>query len=97
MINKEGLIGGTIGTIISSTGIGLSLEQLDRILSIVCSITGLLVAIISCIVIPLIRWWKKAKADGKITQEEIEEGKEILNEGIDAVQDSLKDKKGKEK
>ena len=95
MINKEGLIGGVIGTALSSAGAGISLEQMDRILSIVCSAVGVIITIVSCLIIPLIRWYKKAKEDGKISKEELEEGKEIINNGVKEIKDSVEDTKKK--
>ena len=35
-------------------------------------------------------WYKKAKADGKITAEEIAEGKKIIDEGIKDINDKTK-------
>lgn len=78
---KKGLVG-IIGTAISSMGMVVSTEQLEQVISIICSVVGVIIVIITSIVIPLIQWWKKAKADGKITKEEIDEAKEIVESGI---------------
>ena len=93
-MNKESLAGGIIGTAVSSVGAGLSLDEVQQIISIVATCIGAIITIISCVVIPFIKWYKKAKEDGKITPEEAEEGKEILQTGIEGVKDVL-DKKEK--
>ena len=94
-INKEVLGVGIIGSGVSGIGSTISMDQLDRILSISCSILGIVITIVVAIIIPLFRWWKKAKADGKITKEELEEGKNILQQGIESVKNA-QDKNKKE-
>lgn len=92
---KKELFGGIVGSVVSGAGAGISLETFDRILSIICSVSGILIAVITCIIIPLIKWYKNAKADGKITKEELEEGKEIAKNGIESVKNA-KDKSKKD-
>lgn len=41
------------------------------------------------------RWVKDAKADGKITKEELEEGAKIIADGVEEISDKIK--KGKDK
>ena len=89
-INKT--LGGIFGTILSSMGMVISAEQLDHIVSIICSVVGAIIVILTSVIIPLAKWYKKAKADGKITKDEIQEGVDIVKNGID----ELKDKSGKE-
>ena len=89
MINKEYLSGGIVGTILSGVGAGVSLEQIQQIISIICTCVGAIITIVSCIIIPLVRHIKKAKEDGKITKEEIQEGIEIVQNGINSVKDDL--------
>ncbi len=43
------------------------------------------------------KWYKAAKADGKITRKEIVDGVEILIEGKDEIADKMKAKKGEDK
>lgn len=43
------------------------------------------------------KWYKAAKADGKITRDEISDGVEILIEGKEEIADKMKAKKGEEK
>ena len=86
------LIGGLFGTTLSASSVALSSEELDHICSIVCAVLGVIIVIITSIVIPLIQWHKKAKADGQITKEEIEEAGKIISNGVEDVKDTL-DKK----
>lgn len=85
-------IGGIFGTSLSASSMALSSAELDHIVSIVCAVIGVIIVIITSIVIPLVQWHKKAKADGKITKEEIEEATKIISNGVEDVKDSL-DKK----
>lgn len=89
MKNSVELIAGTGATILSATGTALQTEEVLRIVSLIITILG---AIISMIVLPLITWYKNAKKDGKITQDEIKEGINTLQEGLEGVKDSLDDK-----
>ena len=89
MVQKE-LIGGAVGTALSATGTALQTNEILQTISLIITILG---AIISMIVLPLLTWYKNAKKDGKITKDEIKEGIDTLQEGIEGVKDSLDDKK----
>ena len=86
---KEFILG-LIGTGMSSVG---AIVDVNQVLSIISTIITIVGGIITLIVIPLITWWKKAKEDGKITKEEIDEATQIIKDGTEG----LKDKKEKEK
>ncbi|MBO7734204.1 MAG: hypothetical protein J6S67_16690 [Methanobrevibacter sp.] len=53
---------------------------------------GLLATILS-IAFSVWQWWKKAKQDGKITEEEFKEGVDIIKHGSDEIKHHLEDKK----
>ena len=92
-------IGSIVGNCLSALGVVLNAEQLnsvESITSIICMVIGLLITIISAIVLPLIKWYKKAKLDGKIDEEEVEELGKILDNGVKELESSLP-KKEKEK
>lgn len=78
-------IGGVVGTALSGIGAGLALDELQQILSIVATCLGVLTLAITNIIIPLIKHYKKAKEDGKITPDEIKEGVKIIENGIDDI------------
>ena len=84
-------IGSYIGVMLSAVGAGLSLEEIQRIVSIVCTIVGMILTIVMTLIIPLVQHIKKAKEDGVITKEEIEEGKNIISSGIENIKNSKKD------
>lgn len=91
MKNSGEFVAGVGATILSATGTALQTEEVLRIVSLIITILG---AIISMIVLPLLTWYKNAKKDGKITQEEIKDGLDTLQDGIEGVKDALDDKKG---
>ena len=86
------LLGGLFGTTLSASSVALSSEELDHICSIVCAVLGVIIVLITSVIIPLIQWHKKAKADGKITKDELEEAGKIISNGVEDVKDTL-DKK----
>ena len=86
---KEFILG-LIGTGMSSVGAIVDVNEVLSIISYVITIVG---GILTLIVIPLITWWKRAKEDGKITKEEIDEATQIVQTGIDGLNDKTKDKK----
>lgn len=83
-------IGGLAGVAISS--VGITLADVESIVSIVCSIVGLLFTISMVLVIPVIKKIIAAKKDGKVTIDEVEDivdtakqGLEELNNEIDTI------------
>ena len=92
------LVSSAFGNVLSILGVALTQEQLESVESItaiICMVLGLLITITSSIIIPLVKWWKKAKADDKITDEEIQEGIEIIQNGINELKDKKEDKEEK--
>ena len=80
------IIGSVVGNAVSLVGLSMTDNQLattESVVSIVCTILGLLITIICAIVIPLIQWWNKAKKDGKITEDEVKEAIEIFKKPLD--------------
>lgn len=69
------------GNVLSCLGVVLTeadLENLEHVVAIICLVVGLLITITTSVIIPFIKWWKKAKEDGKIDNEEAKEGKNIF-------------------
>lgn len=89
MDNVKSFIGGVSGSAVSF--LGLSLEDADHIVGIVCGVVGLIITIISTVIVPLLRRIKKAKADGKITLDEVADIIENTTEDIKKVNDNIKD------
>ena len=73
-----------IDLIANSLQYALALGDFNEIATSVSLILAIICSLI--IIIPkLIKWFKKAIADGKISKEEIEEGLEIINEGKEEI------------
>ena len=75
-------IGALLGNVLS---VGGWLADLENIVSIVCCIAGFMITFVTCIIVPV---WKKvrdAKADGKIEPEELDEIAGTLQDGIDQI------------
>lgn len=98
-MNTGRIVGSVIGNCLSVFGVILNAEQIntvESITSIVCMIIGLLITIISAIVIPIIKWYKNAKKDGIIDEEEINDLGEILQNGVEQVESQLPKKEKKD-
>ena len=89
MDNVKSFIGGVGGSAVSF--LGLSLEDADHIVGIICGVVGLIITIISTVILPLLRRIKKAKADGKITLDEVTDIIESTTEDVKKVNDNIKD------
>ena len=85
-------LGGGIGAALGIVGTATQTNEVLQTISLIITIIG---AIISMIVVPLLSWYLKAKKDGKITAEEIKEGAETLKDGLDGVNDTIKQEKEK--
>lgn len=86
----KNLTGLVTGNAISLLGLSMSANEVDAILSIVCSVIGLLITIVS-VIISIVKWSKKAKEDGKITSDELNELENILNSGLHDLNDKIDD------
>ena len=63
-------------------------EVLFRYVSLALSILATLISI----AFSVWQWWKKAKQDGKITEDEIKEGAKIIQDGTEKIKHTLDDK-----
>ena len=78
-----------IGCAISSVFTALQTNQTWQLVCLI--LTALSIAVTTAFT--LYKWIKMAKADGKITKEEIEEGIGIIKDGVDQISDIVKEKK----
>lgn len=92
-MKEHSFIGGIIGTLTSATGTVLQTSEVLQVVSLIITILGGLLTL----VMGIWTWWHKAKEDGKITQEEIDEGAKILQEGIKHIEENVNDNKGGKK
>lgn len=75
-------IGALLGNVLS---VGGWLADLENIVSIVCCIAGFMITFVTCVIVPV---WKKirdAKADGKLDPDELNEIAGTLQDGIDKI------------
>lgn len=80
-------LGGLFGVFVSSTGI--SVGEIESIVSIVCSIIGLLITIAFVVVIPVVKKIIAAKKDGKITADEVEDILDTVQNGLEQTKNEI--------
>ena len=95
MVSDDKITFGIAGTIIGVAGTGLSVTELQAIISIIVTIAGFIISVLIPLCIKLYNKIKHSKEDGKIDKEEMEDiastGKEILDETKKVI-DEVKDK-----
>ena len=95
MVQEDKIIIGILGTSVSAVGAGLSVTELQAIISIIVTVLGFIISVLIPLCIKLYNKIKNAKADGKVDKEEMEDivstGKEILDETKKVI-DEVKDK-----
>lgn len=98
MPNVDKIVYGITGTTISAIGVSISVTELQAIISIIITVAGFLISVFIPLVIKLINKIRKAKEDGVITKEELEDiantGKEIVQQ-TDTLIKETKDKSDK--
>lgn len=89
------VICGFVGTAVSATGAGLSVTEIQAIVSIIITIAGFIISVLIPLGIKLFNKIKKALEDRKISKEELDDildtGKEIVDE-TGKVIDEIKNK-----
>lgn len=90
-VNENNIAGAICGNVMSFLGITMSTTDLSQIISIVCTVIGTIITIISALVIPIWKSIRKAKEDGKITPEEMQDIIDTTKEGLDKIQGDKKD------
>ena len=95
MMTDDNLTVGLFGTAISAAGAGLSVNELQAIISMTVTIVGFIISVLIPLGCKLVNKIKAARADGKIDKEEMKDivstGKEILDETKKVI-DEIKDK-----
>lgn len=86
---KDEIIFGAIGTGVSAVGTATQTNEVLQTISLIITIIG---GLITFIIVPVLTWWKKAKADGKITTDEIKEGVDTIKDGVKNLDDKLNGK-----
>ena len=95
MMTDDNLTVGLFGTAISAAGAGLSVNELQAIISMTVTIVGFIISVLIPLGVKLVNKIKAAKKDGKIDKDEMKDiistGKEIVEETKKVV-DEIKDK-----
>ena len=95
MMTDDNLTAGIFGTAISAAGAGLSVNELQAIISMTVTIVGFIISVLIPLGVKLVNKIKAAKKDGKVDKEEMKDivstGKEILDETKKVI-DEIKDK-----
>lgn len=90
-VNDNNIAGAICGNVISALGIAMSTTELSQIISIVCTVIGTIITIVSALVIPVWKTIRKAKEDGRIDPDEVQDIIDVTKEGLDKIQGDKKD------
>ena len=95
MMTDDNLTVGLFGTAISAAGAGLSVNELQAIISMTVTIVGFIISVLIPLGVKLVNKIKAAKKDGKVDKEEMKDivstGKEIVDETKKVIEE-VKDK-----
>ena len=80
MPNKE-LVGSVICTAVAGTSTAIQPDVIFQYIQMGLTILATLITII----LGIRAWWKDAKKDGKITKDEIEQGINIIQNGVEQI------------
>lgn len=100
MLPDDRIMYGAAGTVVSAVGAGMSVTELQAIVSIIVTVAGFVISVLIPLGIKLVKKIKAAKADGKITKEEVDDiastAKEIIDESSKVIEEvSHKEKEKK--
>ena len=99
-MQEDNLTAGICGTIVSTVGAGLSVTDLQAIISIIITIAGFVISVLIPLLLKLAAKIKAAKEDGKIDKKEMKDiistGQEILEETKKVI-DKIDDKNAGDK
>lgn len=87
---KQELLSGTLGTTLSIIGTAMQTNEILETISLVITIIG---GVITFIVVPILNWYRHAKKDGKIDNDELKDGVGIIIEGSEKLKDEIDNKK----
>lgn len=77
-----------LGAVVGGTCTGVSMATMNQII-VICNLVLTIIATIVSLVYTIWKWWKKAKEDGKITEDEVDELVDQINDTV-----NKEDKKG---
>ena len=86
MTDLKTIISATLGATLGAVGTATQTNETLETISLIITIIG---AFLSFIVCPLLSWYNKAKKDGHIDSEEIEELTKDITNGVNEIGDAL--------
>ena len=93
MMQEDKIMVGLLGTSVSALGAGLSVTELQAIISMIVTVLGFIISVLIPLGIKIVNKIKAAKADGKVDKEEMKDivstGKEILDETKKVIDDVI--------
>lgn len=90
MNDLKTFLSATLGATLGAVGTATQTNETLETISLIVTIIG---AIISFIVCPLLSWFNRAKKDGKIDSDEIEELTKDITNGLNEIGDALDEHK----
>ena len=90
---KNDYLLGLIGTGVGAVGTSLSVTEVQAIVSIIVTVLGFLISVVIPYAVKIILKIKKAKQDGVITQEEIDDITSDLQEGANKTEEFIEKNK----
>ena len=87
MMQEDNLHIGIAGTMVSAAGAGLSVTDLQAIISIIITVAGFVISVLIPLLLKLAAKIKAAKEDGKIDKKEM---KDILSTGQEILEETKK-------
>ena len=89
MNSNELVACGVVGTVVSATGAGLSVNEIQAIISIIVTVLGFIISVLVPLGIKLFKKIKKALEDKKITKEEAEDIMNTVQEIVDETKKEI--------
>ena len=86
-MQEDNLHIGIAGTMVSAAGAGLSVTDLQAIISIIITVAGFVISVLIPLLLKLAAKIKAAKADGEIDKKEM---KDILSTGQEILEETKK-------
>ena len=90
---------GIVGTAVGAAGAGMSVTEIQAIVSIVITVLGFVISVLIPLIIKICHKIKNAKADGVITKDEVDDiastAKEIVDESSKLIDEVSKQDKRK--
>lgn len=90
---KNDYLLGLIGTGVGAVGTSLSVTEVQAIVSIIVTVLGFLISVVIPYAVKIILKIKKAKQDGVITKEEIDDITSDLQEGAKKTEEFIEKNK----